>query len=374
MSWDVRWKLRWRQLDMARITAAVEAERGTLETRLERRDETSAVAFVHVDGGWGQIDFDMLEVYPHRNDAPYEVLSEKTEGTVHSLCNHRGTAFAATFEGHAYYHHDFWRPLESDNWIYAVGTVGDAVLCASESTIWRYDRGNLVPHSTLGTTDTWVALHGEAADDAWLIGRDSTLHHWNGDRWAIAATELGVEVKGFLRTRSGLYLSTNYPALVRVERAAVTPIDWFPDDNDFDQPDAAGVDARGDIWLACRPFVTRWDGSTWTVTRADISRVRALVTHGDELVAVGTDGDAARWDGREWHPFTLDVGTVHAACAGVDGDLYLGGEGELITLEPRGPYCSIAVGSSRSGNAALWEPVTDLAGRIADRLGAGPAR
>ncbi len=94
------------------------------------------------------------------------------------------------------------------------------------------------------------------------------------------------------------------------------------------------ISAGGDAGVISARHVTVFDGEVWEPLSEGLDGpVRALVVHGDDVVAGGAFGTAgrraaigvARWDGRQWHAMGAGFSDEVRALVSVDERLYAGG-------------------------------------------------
>ena len=211
---------------------------------------------------------------------------------------------------------------------------------------------------------------------AWALG--DALFYFDGHAWSVVDLEgddgSGSPI-GFLSTARGLFLSTTVHPLVALAKGRVNAVDCTPIFDAIGQPDAVAATVDGRVWLASSGSAAAWDGTRWRESTTYVGDVRALVADGDAVVVLGRR-DRARWDGERWSPIEIDLESRDIRCATLSPsrEILVGVEDGVVTLEPRGPYCKLAVESNDVDNREAWGGICEVASRVARRLGAGAPR
>ena len=154
------------------------------------------------------------------------------------------------------------------------------------------------PSNTSATlNDVWIA----SGSDAWAVGENGTLMHWNGTAWAP-------------------YPITNEAGPVPTLRAV-----W-------------GADAK-DVWaVGVNGTVARYDGSSWSVTRSGegYSLNDIWGSSASDVYAVGSDGKVLHFDGSVWTEQDTAVGETLNAVWGPDAkNVFIAGEGGALLRQSK---------------------------------------
>ena len=140
--------------------------------------------------------------------------------------------------------------------------------------------------------DVWIT----SGSDAWAVGANGTLMHWDGAAW-------------------GPYPISSEAGPVPTLRAV-----W-------------GAGAK-DVWaVGLNGTVARYDGSVWTVTRSGelYSLNDIWGSSASDVYAVGSDGTVLHFDGSTWTEQQTAVGeTLNAVWGSSDKNVLIAGEGGAL--------------------------------------------
>lgn len=219
----------------------------------------------------------------------------------------RGAA-STGYVGDSGYDSSSFTPVTSADLLGAFDTVG---LQPRDVYKFKVGTGGTIFNSftkqpvTSPTTKTLRAIDGIYGGDAWAVGDDATIIHWNLAQWQSSnhAAEPGVTLRG-------------------VSEATSTNV-W----------------AVGDAGRAMH-----WDGSTWTTVPTGTTVNLNAVVHGPvssgfivNFFAVGDGGTVLKWDGTSWTSVASPTSApLFATCSSPRG-LLIGGVGALYAT----PFDSI---------------------------------
>ena len=138
------------------------------------------------------------------------------------------------------------------------------------------------------TTEDLHAIDGVLGGDAWAVGNDATIIHWNGVQWQLGThpAEPGITLRG------------------------------------------VSVATANDVWaVGDAGHALHWDGSTWTPVSTGTTVTLNAIAHGSvttgfitNFFAVGDGGTVLKWDGLSWSAVTSPTtAPLFAACSSPKG-------------------------------------------------------
>ena len=409
MSWQTSWRLRtpprFEQFEAA-VRQAIMPESFEVELHVRgpylmarvllprafvERHSTLWDPLPDSDAFWGTLEVISMERHPLAEDSPYEPVvvpladaNNHPVGRVLSLCAFGHDMLAATKYRHTFLGASFgwgggrWDELEwpddhdDDSLPDCVGWDGVQAWAAGVAHIYKVRGYRLVPVATIEGEGKFLKFIGGVDGRTVAVSEEGIVWGCENALWSILDRDTLGWVQGFATGPSGIYVSAPLAPLARIDADRVVRLDR-PEDELSETP-LICVAGDGAVWHATSKGAVCFDGRAWTLTETGVDVPFAMLEQDGAPVLLGKDGICARWNGVAWEPFQIVVhGEFGCACVNPDGDLTLGGESEIVVLEPRGVWHELVVRSKIDANRELWDVMTTIAERVARLLGAGPA-
>lgn len=205
-----------------------------------------------------------------------------------------------------------------------------------------------------------LGIWGTGPDDVFAVSPDG-IHHHDGASWT--AMDLPSEVAGkWVWAVHGSSAANVYAIagerLIRYDGSAwsVVPTAGPPAGGWFEDVWVGGTDEV--IAVGSQPgsgFMTRFDGTRWTTTEADVPLLGVTGTDEREAWAVGYSGRVLHFDGVAWS--TVREGPsadLHAVRAAPGGPLYAVGAGTILRHEGNGWQPFLPTVGGTTSYRGLW--------------------
>lgn len=224
-----------------------------------------------------------------------------------------------------------------------VRTSFDAWAVGAQGAVYHWNGNTWRPVPT-GTNADLHAVWGRAADDLYIVGDSGTVLHWDGTALTPMASGTGAHLRGVYGVGSSVWAVGAGGTIVRYQAGAWAVV---PSGTIEDLLDVWAL-SRDEVWAVGRAGTAlRWNGILWfgvpTGTAADLHSMWG--SKPDLAWAVGQGGTALRWNGAAFVPFVTGTAQDLHSVWGTSGT-------DVVAVG--------ALGTWIRWNGVAWNPVAGL--------------